>query len=226
MKSVPTKKVFNAPQTKPAPHAVRQVLKAVRKKKISLSEIINYSIVTSEYQTALEVAKVLYKALPTSMHPIIDVRLTELEQASRNELTLAFNIKTEVGQLATTPVYPIRKEDLLFQLYLIGADSYDVDTTNFGIRDIAQSRKQSGVLYLANAPIFRVNEFLNHEGYQDILNDKDTWSDRDVLRIHETLLFVATLKSSEYHERLATEGALYNKDVLDALVSGGQPVIE
>ena len=195
---------------------VKAILKEVAAKKVSLSRVINYTIITSEHQTAIGVAETLTRVLPAPFHSLIQDKLKSLEQESRNELMMAFNVATVEKQLEKTPIYPDEDMELMFKYYLLAADYYNADTFDTGMRVVGLIRKQSSVTYLANAPVFKVAEFLAHPEYQELLTNESI-TDEFILLMHETLLFVFLLDANDYNIKLNTNKYLYNSEVLDTL---------
>lgn len=200
---------------------VKEKMRAKRANKknqtLDIHRAVNFTIITSEYQTALKIASKLRKVVPEIYHSKIAERLASLEQESQNELLLAFNVPTKKGQLETTPIYPEPAMDDIFKMFADAVKDYYSDTTTTGLRDVALCRQQSEVTYTLNSPIHRIGEFLAHPEYQAILADEN-FSEERLNKIHETLLFVFLLPSSRFGELFILDWDIYDKDTVETLL--------
>lgn len=194
----------------------KSILEQVKKAKLDINGVVNWTIVTSEYQTAFSIIGTIRKIANPLLHSKIEERINELETLAQQELLLAYNIQTRKKELMRTPIYPIDSKlgELLYNYYLFGITDYMSDDTGLGLRDIGLFRNQSDVLYTSNAPIFRVAEFLKHDEYINLLSDESV-SNEKITAIHDTLVAVFLAHSSKLNEVIGT--GLFDKDTLETL---------
>lgn len=185
------------------------------KSPITIGRLINFTIITSEYQSAIEVAKKLTTALPEIYHNRINERLADLEQQSRNELMMAFNLMANEHQLEKTPIYQDDDFEAILNYYLALANDYFSDPLKLGFNTVALTRRKSPVLYFLNSPVHKVNQFLNHEGYTNLLTDANV-TDGEILQIHETLFYMYSLESENFND-IKDNLHILHKETLDTL---------
>ncbi|AFI55322.1 hypothetical protein TSMG0039 [Halocynthia phage JM-2012] len=195
--------VQTASEVRALDKTAKAIKKNVTKTKINTNQVINWALLTAEFQTAYKVAPSLRKVLPDNLIFKMEERVRELETLQQQELLMAFNIATTKNQLATTPIYPIAEPDVMFEYYMMSVADYGQDDFGMGMRDVGLVRHQSDVLFTANAPVFKIAQFFSAPGYVEMLADESI-TDEKLTAIHLTLMQLFCVKSSEYNDLLSS----------------------